>query len=402
MPLDRSEPVRVLRVITRLNIGGPSIQATGLTTALTAHGFDTLLIHGRLGEGEGDMSYLLAGNPGRVRYLNALQRPISPWSDLRAAVALYRTVSEFRPHLLHTHMAKAGLLGRAAALLYNATHPASRMRIVHTYHGHVLEGYFSRVKSRLIISIERLLARASDALVAISPRLCNDLVDRYRIESRDKFVLIPLGFDLDPFAAITTGDRALARLALDIPPGARVVTTVGRLTAIKHHGLFLDMAQQIAAESPDVVFLIAGGGELRAQIEADTRARGLADRVRFLGWRRDLATVYAASDLFVLTSRNEGTPVALIESMASAVPGVATDVGGVRDVIVDDSMGVVVPPDDAAALAETVSGLLSDSDGRTRMGAAARRAVLARFRFVRLVEDVVAMYRELLGQPADR
>lgn len=386
----------MLRVITRLNIGGPSIQAARLSHALSAHDFDTLLIHGRLGKGEGDMSYLLPAGQ-RVHYIDALQRPISPWSDLRAAVALYGAMRSFRPHLLHTHMAKAGLLGRAAAAVFNATHPSHRMRVVHTYHGHVLDGYFTGGTARLFIALERGLARVTDMLIGVSARVRDDLLVRYRIGSPETFTVLPLGLDLDEFAAIDSHSRAAARRELSISPGTRVVTTVGRLTAIKHHSLFLAMAQRIAADTPDVIFLVAGGGELEDQLRAEARTRGLSGRVHFLGWRRDLATIYGASDLFVLTSLNEGTPVALIEAMSSGVPGVSTDVGGVRDVIVDGSMGVVVPTDDPDALTRAVRDLLSDADGRMRMGAAARDAVLARFRFGRLVDDVARLYRRLLN-----
>jgi glycosyltransferase involved in cell wall biosynthesis len=391
-------PTRVLRVITRLNIGGPSIQATRLSTSLDTEGFDTLLIHGRLGEGEGDMSYLLPDRGTRTRYLEWLQRPIAPWSDARATLALYRAMCEFRPHVLHTHMAKAGLLGRVAAVWFNLTHPSSRIRVIHTYHGHVLEGYFSGPTTRLFIALERLLADATDHLIAVSARVREDLLHRYRIGSPSMFTVIPLGLDLDAFAAIDERARSEARRAFDIPVGAPVITTVGRLTPIKHHSLFLEMAQQISAARIDAVFLIAGGGELAAQLEADARAGGLGARVRFLGWRRDLTTIYAATDVFVITSKNEGTPVALIEAMASGVPGVSTDVGGVRDVIADESLGRVVPPDDARALAQAVLDLLDDPEARNTMAMAARQSSLARFGFSRLTADIAALYRQVLAR----
>jgi glycosyltransferase involved in cell wall biosynthesis len=391
-------PTRVLRVITRLNIGGPSIQATRLAASLDAEGFDTLLIHGRLGEGEGDMSYLLADRGARTQYLDLLQRPIAPWADVRAAIALYKAMHMFRPHLLHTHMAKAGLLARVAAIGFNATHRSARVRVIHTYHGHVLEGYFSGPTTRIFIALERLLARATDHLIAVSSLVRDDLLHRYRIGSPSTFTVVPLGLDLDAFATIDERGRAEARRALDIPRGVPVVTTVGRLTAIKNHALFLEMAQQISASRPDAVFLIAGDGELRAALEADARARGLGDRVRFLGWRRDLTTIYGATDVFVITSNNEGTPVALIEAMASGVPGVSTDVGGVRDVITNASLGGVVPPGDAPALAQAVTGLLDDRAAREAIASAARPAAIGRFGFSRLSADIAALYRQVLAR----
>ena len=390
----------MLRVITRLNIGGPSIQAIRLSSSLSAEGFDTLLLHGRVGDAEGDMSYLMdnASVARRPKQIATLERRIAPWSDARSLVALFRAIAAFRPQIVHTHMAKAGVLARTAALLYNRTHPASeRIRIVHTYHGHVLDGYFSGPTTSMFIWLERMLSRATDRVIAVSSLVRDDLLQRYRIGSPDRFTVVPLGLDLGPFAAIDQQARAAAKRALDIPAGSRVVTTVGRLTAIKNHQLLLNVAERLIATGCPVQFLIAGDGELRADLERDAAARGIGDAVRFLGWRRDLTTIYGASDVFAITSVNEGTPVALIEAMAAGVPGVATDVGGVRDVILDDSTGIVVPPGDAEAFASAVEALLADADRRAMMGAAARRSVLARFAFDRLTADVARLYRELLA-----
>ena len=390
--------VRVLRVITRLNIGGPAIQAVRLSTSLTPYGFETRLVHGRVGAEEGDMAYLIT--PGAdVRFLPALRRPIAPVQDARAFIALFRTMCAFRPHIVHTHMAKAGLLGRLGALLFNVTHPRTRAVVIHTYHGHVLEGYFSRIATALFVGLERMLARTSDVLIAVSTRVRDELAGLYRISRLDRFRVVPLGLDLDPFAAINGAARAQARCTLGIPATVPVVATVGRLTAIKDHDLFLDVALRVAAQFPDTVFLIVGDGERRAELEHAAEKRGLAS-VRFLGWRRDLTTIYGASDVFLLTSKNEGTPVALIEAMASGVPGVATDVGGVRDVVPDADHGIVCPVGDADALARGVTRLLADAGHRERLAGAARRAALARFQFDRLTQDIEALYRELLARKA--
>jgi glycosyltransferase involved in cell wall biosynthesis len=400
MPTDSSPlPTPVVRVITRLNIGGPSIQATRLTSALDTHGFATTLIHGRLGDGEGDMSYLIAP-ASRALYLDSLRRPLSPVHDLRALIALYRQLKAVRPLIVHTHMAKAGLLGRVAAALYNATRGSRpRARVIHTYHGHVLEGYFSPLMTNVFVALERLLARASDRIVAISPAIERELRDEFRIGRADQYRVVPLGFDLSPFAAVDDAARATARRALNIPEGAEVVSTVGRLTAIKQHRLFLDTIAKAAAARPNLLALIAGDGELRGELEAHASALGIADRVRFLGWRRDLAAIYAATDVFLLTSRNEGTPVALIEAMASGVPGISTDVGGVKDVITSDAAGARVRDGDVDGLSGHVVRYLSDRDGRLRAGQRARAAVLDRYSLDRLVGDVNALYRELLGAP---
>jgi glycosyltransferase involved in cell wall biosynthesis len=387
---------RVARVIARLNVGGPAIQATSLSSHLRAFGYGTLLIYGRLSPGEGDMGYLLTADHA-TEVVPTLGREMAPIRDLRAWWRIYRRLCRFRPHIVHTHTAKAGALGRLAAVAYNRTagrrEPA---RLVHTYHGHVFDGYFGGASTRFFLGVERWLARYTDALVAISPRVKTDLLETYRIATASQAHVIPLGFDLSPFAAIDEAGRSRARAALGIPPGRRVVATVGRLTAIKQHALFLEMAQFVTTNVPGVDFLVVGDGELRASLEALAATLGLAGSVRFLGWRRDLTTIYGATDVFVLTSRNEGTPVALIEAMASGVPGVSTDVGGVRDVIVSPEVGVVVPFGEPQALAAAVQDLLESPDRRRVIGDRAREAVLGRFHLDRLLSDVANLYNSLL------
>jgi len=393
----RKAPVRVARVITRLNIGGPSIQAVKLTTALNAYGFTSELFHGRLGTGEGDMSYLIP--PGaKTTYLATLCRPLSPLDDVRTLLRLCREFRRLRPRIVHTHMAKAGLLGRLAAAAYNLTRGAApRARVVHTYHGHVLDGYFSPLMTTVFVTLERALASVSDAIIAISPAIREELLHTHRIGVESQYRVVPLGFDLAPFAAVDAAARAAARRALDLPADAPVVATVGRLTAIKQHKLFLDVIKQVAAERPETIALIAGDGELRQELEAYASDLGIAANVRLLGWRRDLATIYGATDVFLLTSRNEGTPVALIEAMASGVVGVSTDVGGVRDVIGSPDVGLRVPLGDTSALAAGVDSLLADPSRRRQMGELARSRVLARYGFERLVDEIATVYRELLG-----
>jgi glycosyltransferase involved in cell wall biosynthesis len=393
--------MRVARIITRLNIGGPAIQAINLSSRLSERGVETLLVHGRVGESEGDMRYLLEhANPQpSTLHLDELQRPLAPVDDARAWWQLYRMLCAFKPDIVHTHMAKAGALGRLATVAYNRTASRSRRRarLVHTYHGHVLEGYFGRAATATFIGIERQLASVTDRIVAVSPRVRDDLVGRYRIGRTGQYSIVPLGFELERFAAIDSERRAVARVALQIPADARVVTTIGRLTAIKDHGLFLEAARQIADAAPATMFLIAGDGELRPTLEAQAASLDLAHRVRFLGWRRDLDVLYAATDVFLLTSRNEGTPVALIESLASGCAAVSTDVGGVRDVISTPDVGLLGAAGDATALAKHVVELLAQPHKRGLMGAAGRQMAIARYGLDQLLDMVDAIYQELLA-----
>ena len=393
-------PIRVARVVTRLNIGGPSIQAVELSSRLSARGCETLLIHGRVGADEGDMSYLLERAVPRPRttQLAALQRPLAPLADARALWQVYRQLRAFKPHIVHTHMAKAGAVGRLAAVAYNrvAGRRASA-RIVHTYHGHVLEGYFGAAKTQLFITAERRLAGITDRIVAISPRIRDELVGQYEIGRAEQYRVVPLGFDLGALAAIDDPARTRARAALEIPAGATVVATVGRLTGIKDQWLFLEVAKRVGLTHPAAVFLVAGDGELRAELEGAAASFGLAGRVRFLGWRRDLDTVYGATDIFLLTSRNEGTPVALVESLAAGCAGISTDVGGVADVLPSADVGLLAPPGDVEGLVDHVSRLAADPRRRRAMGDAGRALVMARYGIERLVADIDRLYRDLLA-----
>ena len=400
MPLEHpaTAPIRIARIITRLNVGGPAIQAIEMSARLEAHGCHTLLIHGRLGRGEGDMRYLVPPEPAfDMTYLPALRRELAPLADSVAVERVFEQLRRFRPTIVHTHMAKAGTVGRAAALIYNATvGRRTPARLVHTYHGHVLDGYFSAWATRGFTAMERTLGRRTDALLAVSPAVRRDLLERYRIGTAERFHVVPLGFDLTRLASLGPADRLAARAALGLEANAHVAALVGRLTAIKQPELFIEAAARIAAVDDRARFLVAGGGELEALMRATVADRGLSERVHFLGWRRDISTIYAASDVVAVTSRNEGTPVALIESMAAAVPGVCFAVGGVPDVVTAPDLGVLVPEGDVNALAAAIHHLFDDDRRRVEIGAHARASVIERFGIDRLVRDLVAVYRRLV------
>jgi len=396
----QKKQIKVLRVITRLNIGGPSIQAVSLTTRLKAFGYKSLLVHGTLSPGEGDMAYLMAQEGVEALKFSELQRSVNLKAELITAYRLYKVLCDFQPDIIHTHTAKAGALGRLVTVFYNWTRGRQHsVRIVHTYHGHVFDGYFGKRSTAVFLGLERWLARWTDRIIAISPRIADEIGRRYAIGRPDQVCSIRLGFDLAPFLGIDDSQRRASREQLDVPNDTLVITTVGRLTEIKKHDLFLEMAQKVFLSRQDVLFLIVGDGELREELESMAGVLGLKAVVRFLGWRQDLSTIYAASDLFVLTSRNEGTPVALIEAMASGLPGVSTDVGGVRDVITSPSVGEVVPFGDAEGLARSVLSLLSDNHPERRaMGMRARDAVSKRFTIERLVTEIVDLYAELMNE----
>jgi glycosyltransferase involved in cell wall biosynthesis len=321
----------------------------------------------------------------RPRTIAALGREISPLSDLVALLQLTWILLRFRPDVVHTHLAKAGLLGRIAARLARAR------VVVHTFHGNVFHGYFGPRRSAIFIRVERAMGKLSTRLIAISPRQHVELRD-LRIADDAKIVDVPLGLDLAPFRSATPGSlRRELRLGDDTP----LVGIVARLVPIKGIDMFLEVARRVANAS-SAHFVVAGGGELSDELRDQASRLGLQDRVAFLGWRSDLASIYADLDVVALTSHNEGTPVSLIEALASAKPVVATAVGGVPDVVAADC-GVLVADGDAFAMAEAITRLLADRELRERMGLAGRGRVLARYDADALVRAIDSLYSQLLG-----
>jgi glycosyltransferase involved in cell wall biosynthesis len=386
--MDLSGRIRVARVIARLNIGGPAQHVIHLTARLPRERFDSVLLTGREGPAEGSMADLASASGVRPVLVPGLGRRLSPLDDVRSLLFLYRFFRRFRPHVVHTHTAKAGAVGRVAARL--ARVPV----VVHTYHGHVFHGYFSAPATRVFLAIERALARVTDRLLTVSESVQADLV-RYGIGARDRVAVMPLGLDLGRFLEVERS-RGQLRGELGLDAQAPLVGIVARLVPIKRHEEFIRAAGLVAARARGCRFLIIGDGERRAELEALVRGAGLAGRVAFLGWRHDLDRIYADLDVVVLTSANEGSPVSLIEAMAAACPVVATSVGGVRDLVEDGVSGLLVPSGDAAATAEAIEAVLRDADRRRAMGEAGRKRVYPAFSVERLVGDVDALYGELL------
>jgi glycosyltransferase involved in cell wall biosynthesis len=305
---------------------------------------------------------------------------------MRALAGLARIIHEVRPDILHTHMAKAGTLGRLAAQLAGPRGPAIR---VHTFHGHVLTGYFSPRREALFTRIERFLARTTTRFVAVSPEVRDDLM-RLRIAPPGRIDVIPLGFDLEPFRAVAA-PRSETRARLGLPEEAQVVTLVARLVPIKRVDRFLRVAERL----PGAHLLVVGDGELHDELCASPAAKQLRDRLTWAGIERDMPAVMSASDVVVLTSDNEGTPVSLIEAQAAGLPVVSTDVGGVSSAVVDGRTGRLVEPDDERGFAVAVEGFLADPGSAREFGARGREHVVERFSIERLIADVDELYRGL-------
>ncbi len=389
-------PVRVLRVIARLNVGGPARHATTLDAGLRDHDVHSLLVYGSAAPTEGSLEDLVPALGLRAEKIAELGRRIDPWSDVRALWRLTRLVFRERPDVVHTHTAKAGTLGRLAATAFNLTRSrASRCVIVHTFHGHVLKGYFGRAGDAAVRSAERLLSSLTDRIVAISASQKRDLCEVFRVAPAGRTIVVELGLELDGLMTIESDDRL--RRELGFSDRDVVFTYIGRLVPIKDVRTLLDAFRLLAARLPDARLVVAGDGELREELEHSDASAALGRRVRFVGWRKDLDTVYAGTDVGVLSSLSEGTPVALIEAMAAGRPVVATAVGGVEDVVTHGAHGLIVPPRDPAALAAAMERLARDHEERLRMGAQARRDVAARFAPCRLAADVNRVYREALA-----
>jgi glycosyltransferase involved in cell wall biosynthesis len=387
----RDRPIRVVRVIARLNVGGPALHVTYLAEGLAGRGYETTLIAGDVARGEESMEAIAAHAGVEIVRLPGLARDVSPVRDLTAVRELAAVLRRIRPDVVHTHTAKAGAVGRMAALL---TRP--RPVVVHTFHGHVLRGYFGTAGTLVFRAVETGLARVSDRLIAVSPQVRDELVG-LRVAPAAKFEVVRLGIDLERRVAFD-GDPAEVRRRIGIPPGRFVVGWFGRMTAVKRTADLLDMLAALRERGVDALLLLVGDGTDRDDLERAAHRRGLARSVVFLGYQEDVAAWYAACDAVALTSANEGTPVTLIEALAAGRPVVSTAVGGVPDVVENGETGFLVRPGDTHALAERLALLADDPALAARMGAEGRRRSLERYAVARLVDDVDALYRRLLSE----
>jgi glycosyltransferase involved in cell wall biosynthesis len=377
----------VVHVIDRLNVGGPAVHAVLTVRGLDPKRFRTVLVFGTVEPGEADMSYLAYESGIETVVIPTLGRELRPLADLRTAWELYRVLRRERADVVHTHKAKAGAIGRVVALLAGV--PVR----VHTFHGHVFHGYFGANKTRAFLAIERTVARISSRLIALSDGLVSEMADRYRIAPADQFTVVPLGFDLQPFASCEAHQGELRR-ELGVAAGVRLVGIVGRMVPVKDHATFIAAATKLAERREDVHFVFIGAGELEADVRKDLAARGLEKRAHLLGWRRNLERIYADLDVVALSSVNEGTPVALIEAMAAGIPVASTAVGGVADVLHNGDRGELCPSGDADALAAAIERALS-AEARAR-ASRIRAEVREEFDGERRCADLARLYEELL------
>lgn len=420
--------MKVVRIIARLNVGGPARHVIWLTEGLRRAACDTLLVTGSVPPGEDDMSYFAAERQIEPHLIAEMSREISP-KDAFVVWKLYRLMVRERPDIVHTHTAKAGTVGRVAGLLYRYLTPGALIgrpracRFVHTYHGHIFHSYYGSLKTGLFLRIEKVLARVvTDKIIAISPQQYLEIHERFGVGRAGQFRVIPLGLETSAFAGWRQ-KRVVLREELGLGERDCLVGIVGRLTEIKNHELFLravagyKRAYGSVQGLPRTLFAIIGDGNLRASLEDEARALGLGEDVLFLGTRNDPENFYPALDIVALTSRNEGTPLTLIEAMANARPIVATAVGGVRDLLgekidlesegaaqkTEDGFrvcerGILVPSGDAEGFSRALQFLVLDEKLRGEMAARAEKYVAEHYSKERLLKDIAALYCELAKQ----
>ncbi len=386
------DKIRILRIINRFNIGGPTFNATFLTRFMSDD-YETMLVGGLPEDDESDSLHIPESYGVQPILMEELVRNPSVSSDRKAYKRLKEIIKEFNPHIVHTHASKAGALGRKAAASCKV--PV----IVHTFHGHIFHSYFGKVKTRVFKEIERNLAKKSDAIISISERQREELCHVHKVCELENTHVIPLGFDLQPFHDKRMEERTAKRKELGLTEDTIALAIVGRFAPIKNHDLFFDVIGKVLSKTNKKlkVFVVGDGAE---RINIESRAAELnkkhPETIQLTSWITDIASFNAGIDLICLTSNNEGTPVSLIEAQAACIPVISTDVGGVRDIVKDGDTGFIVPVNDADLFAEKVLELVENEKKRQKMSQNGWTFVKDTFHYNTLAANMDRLYKELL------
>ena len=412
--VSKTKKIRVLRIISRMNIGGPSIHVKNLTEGLPKNIFISKLITGTVSPSEGDMSYITSFDNGVRIVIPEMKREIDPFNDMLALLQVIKIMKKFRPHIVHSHMSKAGTIARLAAIICNFFHE-DKCIVVHTFHGHVLDGYFNKGTTIVFRLIERFLAKLTDRIIAISDSQKWELSNVYKIDLPKKIDMIKLGFDLTPFLNCSQ-QRGIFRSRMNFSDDTILIGIVGRMAPIKNHRMFLDSAKLLLNKVTDkkIKFVLVGAGEEGPFLEQYATDIGIIEHVYFHGWEKNISLIYADIDILALTSLNEGTPVSVIESMAASVPVVTTGVGGIKDLLgrfdvvqPGDAFkickrGILCPKDNPIVFSNALkymveSGYLHDTCRLEK----ARDYVVRNYSMEHLIRDVEALYRRLIHAGED-
>ena len=374
-----------MRIIARMNVGGPAVQVSGLMRGINPTEFDHRLYTGFCAANEADYLKVVATDVKAV-HIEGFGRRVSLVSDIRAFIALVKEIRRFKPHVIHTHTAKAGFLGRIGSII--SLQPSIR---VHTYHGHLLNGYFGRFKRLLVVIAEKTLAIFTDQLLSVGDKVRQDLLD-VGIGRKEKFGLMPPGLSIGRLPAKIDSQESFS-----LPVGRLQCAYIGRVTQIKRPDRFLDVVSEIKKRGVNLHFFMAGDGELletsREKIKKDELP------VTILGWQGNIEKVLSAADIVVLTSDNEGTPLSLIQAGMAGLPVVTTNVGSVPEVVLDGVTGFVRSLE-VQKIADALEELVRDNELRTKLGVEAKKFTLANFGVQRLVHDHEELYKKLLTNRA--
>ena len=401
MDTKKQKKIKVLRIIARLNIGGPAIHAILLTGGIDKNRFETVLVSGVTSKGEGDMFYLAKEKNVNPVIIQELGRNLNIRNDIIAFFKIYKLLNKEKPDIIHTHTAKAGALGRLAGIFYRFF-SRNKCILIHTFHGHIFHSYFDNLSTKLFLWTERFLARFTDTIITISKQQYYEIKNVFKVSSKDNIEVIPLGFDLEPYLNSLRKEGNF-RKDLKVSDNEILVGIVGRLVPIKNHRLLLEAASQINGDlAGRIKFIIIGDGELKATLVDYAKDLSMENRVIFAGWRKDLYEIYPDLDIVALTSLNEGTPISVIEAMACARPVIASDVGGVKDLIEDGVTGILFRRNNSKELSSAIIRLAQDEILRKKIGDTARNKVREIYSAKRLVRDIENLYENLIREREEK
>jgi len=398
---EQNTPIRILRIINRFNIGGPTFNVAYLTKYMDSR-FETKLIGGIKDDSEASSEFILDSLDIKREHVSTMERSISPSNDRRALAEIKAIIRDYDPHIVHTHAAKSGTLGRLAAIQLGVP------IILHTFHGHVFHSYFGSLKTQIFKLIERYLASKSTRIIAISKQQKHELGTIHRIAPSSKIEIVPLGFDLSKFREDRDRKREVFRSEYGLQDDEVAIGIIGRLVPIKNHDMFIQSINHVLKNQPKARFFIVGDGESAEELKNTCAEHNVSyvwkavvdeqHPLCFTSWRTDVDVVMAGLDIVALTSLNEGTPVSLIEAQSAGKPVISTKVGGVEDIAVENESAFLVNTSDQPGFNEKLSELASDEALRTKMGTLGEGFVEKRCSYTRLVHDMEELYMRLLRE----
>ncbi|MBC8184840.1 glycosyltransferase [candidate division KSB1 bacterium] len=380
----RKRPIKIIRIQSRICIGGPAKHTEVLSRYMPKEKFETFLIGGSVEKDESCRFEELKDMGIRIEILNEMKRETNIVGDIKSLIKLYKIIKKEKPDIVETHTAKAGAIGRIASFLANVP------IVVHTYHGHVFSEYFNIVTTKIIILIERILSKLSTKIIVLSKSQQMDIVNKYKISNFEKTEIIPLGIQLKPFMKIRKNGNL--KKELNIKDDEKLIAMIGRIVPIKNFEMIFRVFMKLKKNGLSVHLCIVGDGKRKEKF-ARNENNG---NVHFLNWRPDIENIYSGIDLLALTSRNEGTPLTIIEAMAAKVPVVATNVGGVPDIVKNNETGFLCDVDDDEEMVNKIKLLLTDEKINKRITMRAQKFALHKFSYQRLISDMERLFERLI------